>query len=71
MTTDNPDQLLDRPTVATEFGISRRYLETAVHRGDGPRITRIGRLVRYRRSEVVRWIEAQTEPLAERVERTL
>lgn len=58
MKLDAGDRLLDRKEVEQYFGIPKRYLELAVMRGDGPRIVRVGRLVRYRVSDVRLWIEA-------------
>ncbi|WP_422026012.1 helix-turn-helix transcriptional regulator [Roseovarius sp.] len=58
MELDAGDRLLDRKEVEQHFGIPKRYLELAVMRGDGPRIVRVGRLVRYRVSDVRLWIEA-------------
>ena len=55
---DRDECLLDRKDVAERFGIPRRYLEVAGARGEGPRVVRIGRLVRYRPSDVREWIEA-------------
>lgn len=58
-TANDDDKLLTRPEVAERYGISRRYLEIAVVRGEGPPLIRIGRAVRYRSSDVKAWIEAQ------------
>lgn len=54
----NCDRLLTRSEVEDIFGVTRRFLEVAVARGEGPVFVKIGRAVRYRRSDVVRWIEA-------------
>ena len=56
------DHLLTRDQVEDMFGISRRYLEAAAHRGEGPAIVRIGRSVRYRIRDVRAWIEACAGP---------
>ncbi|SIS87485.1 transcriptional regulator, AlpA family [Roseivivax lentus] len=53
------DRLLTRSDVVEIFAIPRRYLELAVSRGDGPPIIRIGRLVRYRVSDIRAWIADQ------------
>ena len=53
------DLLLSRSEVEARFGIPKRFLETAVHRGTGPTVVRIGRLVRYRVRDVRDWIDAQ------------
>ena len=58
MTQESTDRLLSRNEVEERFGIPKRFLELAVARCDGPRVVRIGRLVRYRVSDVSAWIEA-------------
>jgi predicted DNA-binding transcriptional regulator AlpA len=50
-------RLLSRIEVEKVYGIGRRFLELAVARGDGPRFVRVGRLVRYRISDLDTWIE--------------
>lgn len=52
------DRLLTRSEVEEVFGVPKRFLETAVARGDGPALVRIGRLVRYRAGDVRAWIDA-------------
>ena len=54
------DYLLSRKEVAEQFGISKRFLELAVGRADGPSFVRIGRLVRYRIQDVLDWINRNT-----------
>ena len=61
MTTDANDRLLNRDEVERHFGIPKRFLELAVTRGDGPTLVRIGRLVRYRVSDIRQWIEQNAE----------
>ena len=51
--------LLDRDEVVGQYGIPKRYLESAAAREEGPPLVRIGRLVRYRRADIERWIEKQ------------
>lgn len=58
-TTDSDDRLLTRDEVELRFGIPKRFLELAVSRNEGPRFIRIGRLVRYRVSDIRTWIERQ------------
>lgn len=60
MTISDEDRLLCRDEVQERFGISRRFLELAATRGDGPRFVRIGRLVRYRCKDIAAWIEANS-----------
>lgn len=52
------DRLLTRLEVEEIFGISKRFLEGAVQRGDGPPFIRVGRLVRYRTCDIRDWIQA-------------
>ena len=54
-------RLLRRSEVEEQFGISKRYLEIAAVRGDGPPIVRLGRSVRYRIADILTWIERQVE----------
>ena len=60
MQDQNDERLLSRSEVEAKFGVSKRFLETAVYRGDGPRLVRIGRSVRYRPSDVRDWIGQNT-----------
>lgn len=56
------DELLSRDDIERETngGITRRWLELAAHRGDGPPFLKISRrMVRYRRGEFRRWLDAQ------------
>lgn len=61
MKSEETDRLLDRSEVEQRFGIPKRFLELAVARGDGPKLVRIGRLVRYRVTDVRAWIEQNAE----------
>ena len=54
----SPDLLLTRRQVATEFGISVRYLEISASRDDGPPLVRINRMVRYRVGDLRDWVAA-------------
>ncbi len=54
----NPDRLLRRHEVEAEFGISKRYLEIAAMRGDGPPMVRFSRVVYYRVGDISDWISA-------------
>ena len=67
--TDMMDSLQDMSTLIIEemvvgendveeiFGISKRYLEIAAQRNDGPCMIKIGRSVRYRVGDIRQWIE--------------
>ena len=57
---NNEDRLLSRDEVEERFGISRRFLELAKMRGEGPSYVQVGRLIRYRVADVIAWIEANT-----------
>lgn len=67
---DNRKRLLSRDEIEAEYGISRRWLELAAHRGDGPRMRKISRrMVRYERQEFEAWLESRTvASTAEQVE---
>jgi len=54
------ERLLDRREVEERFGITKRFLEIAVMRGDGPPFVRLGRLIRYRPADIRRWIDDNT-----------
>ena len=57
---EKPEELLSRDQIETEFGISRRWLEMAAHRGNGPPMVRISRrMVRYRRRDVIDFIASR------------
>lgn len=56
------DQLLSRDDIERETngGLTRRWLELAAHRGEGPPYLKISRrMVRYRRSDFNAWLAAQ------------
>lgn len=54
----NPERLLSRKEVQEIFGISKRFLEVAACRGDGPAFVKIGRLTSYRVQDLSDWIAA-------------
>lgn len=58
-------ELLSRDDIEreTQGGITRRWLELAAHRGDGPPMLKISRrMVRYRRDDFEAWLDAQRIP---------
>lgn len=56
----NPNQLLSRDDIQAEFGLSRRWLELAAVRGDGPPMIRISwKMVRYRRADFEAWLASR------------
>ncbi|MDJ0821574.1 MAG: helix-turn-helix domain-containing protein [Paracoccaceae bacterium] len=56
---NEPLRLLNRTEVEAKFGVSKRFLEMAVMRNDGPPFIKIGRLVRYRAEDIEAWIAQQ------------
>lgn len=53
----NPQKLLSRDEVEALFGISKRFLELAVRKKNGPVFVKVGRLTRYRLQDVETWIK--------------
>jgi len=51
------DRLLTRAEVEETFGISKRFLEVAAQRKEGPCMIKIGRSVRYRVGDIRQWID--------------
>jgi excisionase family DNA binding protein len=49
-------EILTTKEAAALLGCSRQLLEGARVRGDGPPFSRIGRLIRYRRSTLLEWL---------------
>lgn len=52
----NPQKLLSRDEVEALFGISKRFLELAVRKNNGPVFVKLGRLTRYRVRDIETWI---------------
>ena len=57
-----PDPLLTIEDVAAWLGKPKNTLYAWHSRGKGPRAIRVGNTLRYRRSEVERWLDANTDP---------
>jgi hypothetical protein len=56
----DPDELLDTKSVAALLHVSTQWLEIGRCKGYGPPYERLGpRLIRYRRSKVVRYIRSR------------
>ena len=55
---DNSDKLLSRTEVEELFGIPKRFLEKSATTGEGPLRVYVGRLVRYRATDIRDWIES-------------
>jgi predicted DNA-binding transcriptional regulator AlpA len=53
-------QLLDEKQLCVEFGIASITATKWRARAEGPPFIKIGRLVRYRRSDVDAWLAART-----------
>jgi hypothetical protein len=62
-----PDEaLLDRKTAAAGMGYTVGWLECTATHGGGPILTKIGRSVRYRKSDVLTWLAVNSR----RIERS-
>jgi excisionase family DNA binding protein len=57
-----PDPLLTIDQVAQWLGKPKNTLYAWHSRDKGPRAIRVGNTLRYRRSEVERWLDAHTDP---------
>lgn len=61
------ERLLSRAEVAEHFGLTIRHLEDLASKGEGPRFSRFGRMIRYRAGDVRSWIcshQVRSEDLA-------
>ena len=56
----DPDSLLTEIQSAQLLNLSTRTLQTWRLRGGGPRFVKAGRAVRYRRRDLLQWIEQAT-----------
>jgi predicted DNA-binding transcriptional regulator AlpA len=56
-----PEELIDEPTLADDLGASHPTVITWRRNGTGPDYIRVGRLIRYRPSDVERWLEERTQ----------
>jgi predicted DNA-binding transcriptional regulator AlpA len=57
------EALFAQPVLVALTGLSAAYFERARWEGGGPRFLKFGRLVRYRKADVVDWIN-QRQPVA-------
>jgi hypothetical protein len=56
----NADLLLNRDQVEQRYGIPRRWLELAAHKGEGPPYVVFSRrMVRYRVADLEAWMQAR------------
>ena len=53
--------LLDTPALATELDASEPTIISWRRNGVGPDFIPVGRLIRYRRTDVDRWLQEQTQ----------
>lgn len=66
-----PDQaLLNRQTTAVGLGYTVGWLEWAATNGGGPVLTKIGRSVRYRKADVLAWLQANSRRITSTAELT-
>lgn len=56
------DQLLSLPEVADYLGVPVATLYQWRHHAVGPKGIKVGRHVRVRESELMRWLDAQADP---------
>lgn len=56
----DPDTLLPEIWAADLLGLSSRTLQAWRAQNDGPAFVRAGRAIRYRRRDLIAWIEANT-----------
>jgi predicted DNA-binding transcriptional regulator AlpA len=54
--------MLNKEDLATFLAMSTKVLSNWRWRGSGPRWVKVGRLVRYRREDVLAWIESNRSP---------
>lgn len=61
-TNTDPDALLDETAAARFLGMSVRFLQKHRNLGDGPPVVRLSiRAVRYRRRDLVNWVESKID----------
>jgi predicted DNA-binding transcriptional regulator AlpA len=58
-TNDHATELLTQETLAVELKMRPQSLADWRHRGKGPDYIKVGQLVRYRRSDVQRWLDTR------------
>lgn len=54
------ERMFAQAEVAELLGVTERCIEGWRVRGGGPRYVRVGRLIRYRHSDVSAWLDART-----------
>lgn len=53
------DNLLTRSEFCQQYGISYRTAEMMAHKGQGPRVTRLGARAFYHVDDIAAWVDAQ------------
>ncbi|HEU0029885.1 MAG TPA: helix-turn-helix domain-containing protein [Kofleriaceae bacterium] len=56
----NGSELLDEAKLAAKLDVSRATLQSWRYAGKGPRYIKIGRLIRYRETDIDSYLRAQT-----------
>jgi predicted DNA-binding transcriptional regulator AlpA len=65
--TPDPDRLLDERQTAELLNLSVRTLQAWRQQGVGPHFVRAGRAVRYRRRDLIDWMESCTRDSTARI----
>ena len=55
-----PSELIDEPTLASRLGVSRSTLQSWRYTGRGPRFIKLGRMVRYRSTDIDAYLRENT-----------
>ncbi|MGQ0502090.1 MAG: helix-turn-helix transcriptional regulator [Panacagrimonas sp.] len=63
------DPLLRAEEVTRLLGVSRSWFERLMASGDGPQCFKVGRMRRWRRPDVLRWIDARMDTSREETAR--
>ena len=53
------DNLLNRSEFCQQYGISYRTAEMMAHKGQGPKVTRLGSRAFYHVDDIAAWVDAQ------------
>lgn len=64
MTVDDLPELSTRQQLAELTGISVQTFARWAVEGNGPRITKLGHAARYRKDDVLAWLDASRKPVA-------
>jgi predicted DNA-binding transcriptional regulator AlpA len=69
--TSQPAEYIDAPTFCAMVGIKTQTAAKWRCTGEGPRFTRVGSAVRYKRSAVEQWLASRTGTSTSAIERAL